>query len=102
MTRMNRETEILLRQARALAEDQRRELVQELLRTFSPGTGRAEEVREPVRRYDPHGASVGQLGISENPKSVARWSSMAELRAQLGVKMLASNPILDQREDERF
>ncbi len=50
---MNRETEILLRQARALAEDQRRELVQELLLTLGPERDRADEVREPVRPLRP-------------------------------------------------
>lgn len=97
---MNMETEILLRRARALPADQRRELVQELLRSLESGISQAGEVVEPVGTYDPW---KGTPASSPHPAAAPKaWASMESFRARLGVPALGSNPILDMREDERF
>jgi len=57
---MNRETEILLKRARALPEDQRRELLDGLLRSLTSSAVQPGEVRERVSTYD---ANRGQLEV---------------------------------------
>lgn len=91
---MDSETEILLRRARALSEDQRRELVRELMLSLAPESG-AQEIRESLRPYDAE-------RIPSPDSQPKPWASLSELRSQLGIATLSSNPVIDMREDERF